>query len=159
LHANARKRELFSQQPQQRSESAPAKSRLLLNGHTLRIMVVDDQPVILKMMDKILSFCFNCSVTTATDGLDAVMKAKMQPFDAIFMDCNMPHMDGFEATRKIRSEGQNTATPISALTANVEPDAFKKSLECGMSHYVPKPVNPAALLAALHRLLPSLEVE
>jgi CheY-like chemotaxis protein/HPt (histidine-containing phosphotransfer) domain-containing protein len=95
-----------------------------------------------------------CRVTTANTGLQAVSAASAKPFDLIFMDMQMPEMDGLEATRRIRAEtGPNQTTPILALTANAFVEDAARCKEAGMNEHLTKPIRRAALEAALLRYL------
>ena len=72
------------------------------------------------------------------------------PYDVIIMDCQMPIMDGFEATRSIRGlTGQAARTPIVALTANAMDGAAAECMRAGMDGYLTKPLRPAELIAAI----------
>ncbi len=90
------------------------------------------------------------NVTVAEHGREALELCKKHTFDMIFMDVQMPVMDGLEATRRIRSDVPGYAdTPIVALTANGEIDTRLAALEAGMNDVVTKPVRRATLLAAV----------
>jgi len=78
----------------------------------------------------------------AENGEIAVEKAMAMPFDLILMDCQMPIMDGFEATKKIRNhQGPNQNTPIIALTANIVNGIAKECTDIGMNDLLNKPVS------------------
>ena len=107
------------------------------------ILVVDDnevnQLVTEAMLDRL-----NCKVVLAVNGLEAVTAYTGQTFDMVLMDCNMPVMDGFEATRRIRAlERQNRTehTPIVALTAHALDHIKQECLDAGMDDHLSKPVN------------------
>jgi len=88
-------------------------------------------------------------VTIAEDGRDAVQKIRASYFDAVLMDLEMPVMDGYEATRIIRSEPQFDDLPIIAMTAHAMNDVREKCLHIGMNGYVTKPIDVDELLASL----------
>jgi CheY-like chemotaxis protein len=90
-------------------------------------------------------------VDEALNGQEAVSMSLASRYDLIFMDCMMPKMDGYEATRSIRTNLQNpnTETPIIALTANDLKGDRTKCLEVGMDDYLTKPIMPASLSAIL----------
>jgi len=88
-------------------------------------------------------------VTIAEDGRDGVQKIRASYFDAVLMDLEMPVMDGYEATRIIRSESQFGDLPIIAMTAHAMNDVREKCLRIGMNGYVTKPIDVDELLASL----------
>jgi CheY-like chemotaxis protein len=94
-----------------------------------------------------------CEATLARDGVEAVAAVAAHAFDAVLMDCMMPNMDGFEATRAIRA-AHAQRLPIIALTANAMPGDRERCLEAGMDDYMTKPFKPDQLRAMLARWLP-----
>ncbi|MCP4705348.1 MAG: response regulator, partial [candidate division Zixibacteria bacterium] len=114
------------------------------------LLVEDDhvnQKVALHMLSK-----FGCNVELATDGAEAVEKNKLSAYDIIFMDGQMPIMDGFEATREIRkAESDLKHTPIVALTANAMKGDREKCINAGMDDYISKPVNKNDLEKMLNK--------
>jgi two-component system, sensor histidine kinase and response regulator len=88
------------------------------------------------------------SVTLAVDGREAV--SRMRPdLHAVLMDVQMPNMDGYQATRTIRSNRLYDGIPIIAMTANIMPHDLERAREAGMVSYVAKPIDPAALYRTL----------
>ncbi|OCH78404.1 hypothetical protein A6E14_17975 [Vibrio genomosp. F10] len=99
-------------------------------------------------------------VDIANNGLEALNMCKTQEYDLILMDCHMPEMDGYEATKEIRSQcpwSQNIA--IIALTANVISEGRQKCFDSGMNDFVSKPVTPDQLLNVLCKYLPDILLE
>jgi CheY-like chemotaxis protein len=91
-----------------------------------------------------------CQVHAVPNGLDALRAVSSATYDLVVMDCMMPEMDGFEATREIRrAEGPDRHTPIIALTANVMEGDRECCLEAGMDGYLGKPIKLEELQAAL----------
>jgi PAS domain S-box-containing protein len=93
-------------------------------------------------------------VTTVADGAQALLRLSRETFDAVLMDCQMPVLDGYEATRRIRGgalAGIDPQVPIIALTAHALPQDRIKCLEAGMDGYLTKPIRPSQLEAALTR--------
>jgi len=98
-----------------------------------------------------------CRVDVAANGSEALAMTDSLPYDIVFMDCQMPVMDGFEATRRIRQrDGLDRHLPIVAMTANAMEGDRERCLAAGMDDYIPKPVVKPALVQALERFLPML---
>jgi PAS domain S-box-containing protein len=92
----------------------------------------------------------------AGNGQEAVDAAAREPFDLVLMDCQMPEMDGYQATREIRErEGGGRRVPILAMTANAMPGDRERCLEAGMDDYLAKPIAIRDLKDALQRWLPA----
>lgn len=95
---------------------------------------------------------FACQATLAVNGAQAVELSSLHDYDLILMDCQMPILDGFEATRIIKGEGaRNAGTPVIALTANAMAGDRERCLEGGMDDYLSKPVGQAALHTILRK--------
>ncbi len=103
-------------------------------------LVVEDNPINVKVAVGILE-SFGWTVETASNGVEAVEAHARRPFDVIFMDCQMPVMDGFEATSRIRQTEQagGIRTPIVALTATANLQFRDRCLSAGMDDYIAKP--------------------
>jgi len=118
----------------------------------LRILVVEDNPTNRLIASRMLQ-SLGAIVDTADNGAEGVQATQTQVFDLIFMDIQMPVMDGVEATRRIRArEGPAARTPIVAMTANVFSHQIRDYLKAGMDGAVAKPLNPAEILTELGRL-------
>ncbi len=108
----------------------------------LRVLVAEDNPVNQTVARKLIEK-LGCIVELAENGHEAVERWQNSSFDLIFMDCQMPTVDGFDATRMIRAEEarlQRPRTPIIAMTANVMPADHAACLQAGMDDHAPKPV-------------------
>lgn len=91
-------------------------------------------------------------VEVAENGRVALDRLAIDPaFDAVLMDCMMPVMDGFEATRAIRAQPGLRRLPVIAMTANALPEDRQRSLDAGMDEHLPKPIDPTLLLSTLLR--------
>jgi PAS domain S-box-containing protein len=118
-----------------------------------RILVVDDVDLNRELMLAMLSR-YGCTVQLAEDGLDALRALETQRFDLILMDCQMPVMDGFAATRAIRQQtGATAKMPIVALTASAQPQHLARCRAAGMNEHLTKPLSPNALEEVLQRYL------
>ena len=106
-----------------------------------RILVVDDNEFNQEIVYEFLS-SNGMTVETASDGCEALDLLDRHEFDGVLMDCQMPVMDGFEATRKIRAQDKFKALPIIALTANVMTCDLDRAVAVGMNDYISKPFNP-----------------
>ncbi|MCY1446469.1 Sensor histidine kinase RcsC [compost metagenome] len=94
------------------------------------------------------------TVEVARQGEEALKILRQEDFDLVLMDCNMPLMDGYEATRQIRRNGRQTSLPVIALTANVMPEERERCRRAGMNDYLSKPLRRQELEAVLERWLP-----
>ena len=125
--------------------AAPAAAPL-----PLRILVAEDNPVnqkvVLRMLERI-----GYHADLAVDGALAVAAAARQQYDVVFMDVQMPGMDGYEATRRIRGSCGGRQPRIIAMTANAMEGDRERCLAAGMDDYVSKPVRPDDLRAVLAR--------
>ncbi len=118
-----------------------------------RVLVVDDNPVNRAVVTRQLRK-FGYQVESVADGEEAVERIRTEAFDLVLMDCQMPGMDGFEATRAIRArETLGTHLPIIALTADSAPEERAMSLAAGMDDHLVKPFQAEELRAAIERLL------
>lgn len=118
-----------------------------------RVLLVEDNPInqkiALLMLEKI-----GCNVDVAANGIEALKALQLFSYDLIFMDCQMPEMDGYEATRRIRNLSKPICDiPIIALTANAFKEDQTKCIESGMNDFVTKPVESSTLESKLSRYL------
>lgn len=113
-----------------------------LNG--ISILLVEDNEMNRMVAQNTLQY-YDCSVTEAENGIEAINILKNQKFDIILMDIQMPEMDGYEATKIIRNEFKSNV-PIIALTANAFKAELEKCKNAGMNDYVTKPFDETLLL-------------
>ncbi len=121
-----------------------------------RVLLDEDNAVNQKVMVHMLER-LGLSCDLALTGLEAIRAAAGSPYALILMDCQMPEMDGFEATRHLRSEEQARSrqrTPVIAMTANAMPGDREKCLAAGMDGYLQKPVKLQELAALVAQWLP-----
>ncbi len=138
--------------------SKPAISRRMepFAGQNLRILVAEDHDINRRLTMLVLEK-LGCKADFAPDGLEVLKAWQRGIYDVILMDCQMPFMDGFEATREIRLQEAKPAEPkprrtyIIALTANALADERENCLASGMDDYLSKPFRSEALKEALQR--------
>lgn len=117
------------------------------------VLLVEDNLINQRLAARLLEK-MGCQVDIANDGIDAVNKFSESSYDLVFMDCQMPNMDGYEATSRIRELETDHRTPIIALTANCLPEDRARSLLVGMDEFLTKPVVKEQLREALSRWSP-----
>jgi CheY-like chemotaxis protein len=122
-----------------------------------RILVVDDEPVnrevaLMQLED------VDLLADTAEDGAEAVAMARKNNYAAIFMDMQMPKLNGIEATLQIRQLPGYRDTPIIAMTANAFAEDKARCFDAGMNDFLIKPFNPEELFATLLRALSRRDV-
>ena len=121
------------------------------NAAKAKVLIVEDNAVNAMLMAKVLRKA-HYSVVVAVHGEDALERLEENPDTAaILMDCQMPVMDGFEATRRIRSMNMFKDIPIIAVTANVSETDQQRCRDVGMSDYLPKPVSKNGIETTLSR--------
>lgn len=124
-----------------------------------RILLVEDDPTNQLLATELLGG-FGCEVELAQNGFEAVAAAGARDFDVVLMDCRMPQMDGFEATRQIRAAQKGRRRiPIVALTANAMNGDREKCLQAGMDDFLAKPIIPADLWKMVERWAQPAEAE
>ena len=117
----------------------------------LKILIVEDNPVNRLLAVKILGQV-GFTADVAVDGLEAVEFVKKSPYDLIFMDLQMPVMDGYEAMRKIRSNGSIDQPRIIVISANVQPQDVSNSYNAGADGFLPKPIDRKALVDIINAI-------
>lgn len=136
-----------------REDSEQSPSNTTIYESRPRILAVDDNPANLQLVGELLSG-LGMDVALASDGKQAIDLAEQKQFDMVFMDLQMPIMDGIEATKIIRSrEIGKRRTPIVALTAHAMAEQKSQLLLAGMDDYLSKPVSEAQLAHVINRWL------
>jgi CheY-like chemotaxis protein len=134
------------------------------DGRQVRILVTEDNVVNQMVALAILRKC-GYHAEVVADGYEALKALETTPYDLVLMDCQMPNMDGYEASRRIRQaeasegpghgdQGTGKHIPIIAMTASALKSDREKCLEAGMDDFVTKPVNPKILAHAVEAWLP-----
>jgi CheY-like chemotaxis protein/HPt (histidine-containing phosphotransfer) domain-containing protein len=153
------------------SKPAPTRARparkldsSLASRYPMRVLLTDDNVINQKVASRLLQQ-LGYRVDVAHNGLEALRALERQAYDMIFMDVQMPELDGLEATRRIRQRQQEPAPPphfqrpiaIIAMTASAMQGDREKCLAAGMDDYVPKPIRPETLQAVIERFGPKLD--
>ncbi len=123
---------------------------------TRRILVAEDDPINQLVAVRQLEV-FGFRVTAVSNGREALAALEESPYDLVLMDCQMPEMDGYETTRRLRvREGRaHPRLPIIALTAHALKDDLQRCLDAGMDDYVTKPFHPETLRRTVEKWLTS----
>jgi CheY-like chemotaxis protein/HPt (histidine-containing phosphotransfer) domain-containing protein len=119
-----------------------------------RVLVAEDIEGNQQLIELLLSM-LGVEVVVANDGKQAIEKALSQSFDLILMDMEMPYMNGYEATRRLRQQGYKT--PIVAVTAHAMKGDDQKCIDAGCDGYLPKPINRRELPRLLAAYLPTVQ--
>lgn len=130
----------------QQQKAAAGKQSHDFSG--LKVLIVDDLEFNVMVAEQMLTN-YKATCSHAGNGQEAIDMVKNSHYDLILMDLQMPVMDGFEATKRIREF--NNETPVVALTASSEPEVIKKAKVIGMDDYLMKPINPKDLYNIVDR--------
>ncbi len=124
------------------------------NGEPYLVLLVEDEEVN-QIMATTLFEKMGCIVDVAANGQQGVIEYQKKKYDIVFMDCKMPIMDGFEATKKIREiendKGDGAYTPIVALTSKVMTGDKALCINAGMDDYIPKPIRKEKVCTAINK--------
>ncbi len=151
-------------QPAPRPVQAVTRPDAAMAGRLpLRVLLVDDNVINQKVAVRLLQQ-LGYSADIAGNGLEAIQALERKPYDVVFMDVQMPGLDGLEATRRIRARQAGDAPPptlakniiIIAMTANAMQGDREKCVAAGMDDYVPKPVRPEMLHQMIERYGPTV---
>jgi signal transduction histidine kinase/ActR/RegA family two-component response regulator len=141
-------------------QEEPAEQYLLSKDFSdlrpAKILLVEDNPVNQLVAKGMLSK-LGCEVIISSHGGEALEQLERHTFDLVLMDCNMPVMDGYEASRQIRRSGRWPHLPIIALTANAMPEERERCRAAGMSDYLAKPFRRAELINLLDQWVPVIQ--
>jgi CheY-like chemotaxis protein len=133
------------------SAAAPRAGERLADRHPLRVLVAEDNGVNQKVALAMLRH-LGYRADLAADGVEAVEAVRRVPYDVVFMDLQMPELDGIDATRQILAEHPPGRRPrIIALTANAFDEDREQCIKAGMEDYMSKPLKAETLEAALLR--------
>lgn len=122
----------------------------------LKVLVVDDHPANLLLMAQQLGY-LGLSHASASDGREGLEKWRHTPFDVLVLDCNMPHLSGYQLATAVRSEERQNGRPrcvILGYTANAQPEVRQKCLSAGMDDCLLKPISLRTLSQCLAKIVP-----
>ena len=139
--------------------TAPEASRFdaaMAGQYPLNVLVAEDNPINRKLIQRLLQR-LGYEPELVVNGRECIEALHQKPYDVVLMDCQMPILDGYEATLRIRSGAAGAdqrALPIIALTAAAMVGDRERCLNVGMNDYLTKPVQPEALIQILRSILP-----
>jgi CheY-like chemotaxis protein/HPt (histidine-containing phosphotransfer) domain-containing protein len=139
-----------------KSEEALLRHQARLRG--ARILVVEDNPINREIASTVLRRA-GIVASVACDGREALDMMDRQRFDGVLMDCQMPVMDGYAATRALRAQPRGRELPVIAMTANALVGDRDKVLAAGMNDHIAKPIKVEALFATLARWVHPAAIE
>jgi len=122
---------------------------------TRKLLLVEDDPTSQIITKEILAK-LKIDIDIVSNGKEAISAIYGQPYDAILMDINMPEFNGYDATKRIRSDRQFSPIPIIGMSAHVQPEDKEKALNSGMNGYINKPIVASKLFQALSQHLKDL---
>lgn len=140
---------------------SPSDAQVQSDGvdYDVPILLVDDHPVNMMFITKLMEKIGFTNLETAENGLQALEKIQNKSYAMVLMDCQMPELDGYEATRKVRemeaAAGGEQHLPIVAVTANAMVGDREKCLNAGMDDYLAKPIKRDQLEEKLYKYLPA----
>jgi len=134
------------------SQGIAAGRRLIERKFQGKVLLVEDYPPNRQMAKSMLTK-MGCDVELASNGEEALEQLKTNQYDLVFMDCQMPEMDGFQTTGEIRKHDYGRQTIIIAMTANALQGDREKCLEAGMNDYISKPIRSEELDHVLTKYL------
>jgi len=136
----------------QSEDATLARQRQSLAG--TRLLLVEDNPVNQELACELLRRA-GIEVVVADNGARALEMLEQQTFDGVLMDCQMPELDGYEATRRLRQDARWAQLPVIAMTANAMVGDRDKALAAGMNDHIAKPIKLAQLFGTLARWIGS----
>ncbi|MGE0435087.1 MAG: response regulator, partial [Planctomycetota bacterium] len=133
-----------------RSRSEEAQQRRIADLGGARVLLVEDNAINAELAMELL-ISHGIHVELAVNGREAVDRVMAEPFDGVLMDCQMPVMDGYEATREIRRDPRFATLPIIAMTANAMAADRELAVQAGMNDHISKPINVGRMFATMAR--------
>ncbi len=119
----------------------------------LKILAVDDSPTMRRIIINTLKRAGYTDVQEATDGRDALAKMKVDTFDFVITDWNMPEMDGLTFVTNLRSEDSTKSIPILMVTTRSVKEDIVEAMKAGVNNYIVKPFTPVTLKEKIEQVL------
>lgn len=142
--------DLFGEGPAPRRKKPDSQSRIDQYLAGARILLVEDNKINQQVVMELLRQA-GLRVDLAENGVEALVAIEKTPYDCVLMDIQMPEMDGYEVTRRLRQREKFKDLPVLAMTANALLDAREQMLAAGMNDHIPKPIDARQLLDAIRR--------
>ncbi len=120
-----------------------------------KILVVDDEPTIVRLMEFILARLGH-QMLVATNGEDALEKVRTEQPDLVLLDIMMPRIDGYEVARTLRADPDTASLPIIMLSAKAQEEDIRKGVDVGVDNYITKPFSPEHLVHVVTAMLQRL---
>ncbi len=115
---------------------------MALPDKSMRILVVDDAPMIRRILKNLLKEMGFSNIEEAEDGMVALQKLRQQPFDFVITDWNMPNLTGIELVQEIRKDPNLKHLPVMMVTAEAKKENIILALKSGVNNYIVKPFTP-----------------
>jgi len=122
-------------------------------GEGATILLIDDDPHLLPVLEIMVQTYTNCTVVTATDGVEGLHRVAEAIPDCIIVDLMMPHLDGYQFILALRGDPATAEIPIIILTAFIQDSERFKGIATGADVYLTKPVVPEEIMAAIQRAI------
>lgn len=140
-------------EPRYLPEDQQAESSLDYRIRQARILMVDDEPVNLKLLEKMLTADGYSNIHTLTDSRDVQTAYEKEQYDLILLDINMPHLDGFAVMEGLKQVETDGYLPVLVLTAQADRETRLRALEAGARDFLSKPLDRAEVLNRIHNIL------
>ncbi len=116
-----------------------------------KVLFVDDEPDVLKLLKSLVE-PLGFEVLTLADSREAARRLQTEKFDAVFLDARMPHLDGFELAKTIRTSPANSGVPMVMLTVYNDAETMRKGFKAGISFFLGKPVSQDRMAGMLRAM-------
>jgi DNA-binding response OmpR family regulator len=118
-----------------------------------KVLVIDDNPTIVELIKYAVNLQGTYEVSVAYDGVQGLERIHGEPPDCVIIDVKMPHMDGYQLVRRLRSDARTMNIPLIILSALARAEDQMTGMLSGVDEYLTKPFKPSALNAAIERVL------